>query len=117
VPINSGKSDSSDQQVFLVAQLRAFLNNGESFDLVPIEHEQDVKSEVESLLRSWAESGFLIHGRFIYPWHQVKHIEVIRVEPALADEDRNGVRRLHAQDDFWMTRRKTGRPSRDEGPH
>lgn len=116
MPINPGKADSSDKQA-LVAQLRAFLNSGESFDLVPIEHEQDVKSEVESLLRSWSESGFLIHGRFVYPWHQVRHIEVTQVEQARADEAHNGVRRLRAEDDFWMTRRKTGKPPKDEGPH
>ena len=55
-------------------------SSGESFDLLPIKHEQDVKTEVESLVQSWAESGFLVHGRFIYPWHQVKQVEVTEVE-------------------------------------
>lgn len=116
MPSNPGKVDSSDKQVLLIAQLRAFLNSGESFDLVPIEHEQDVKGEVESLLLSWAESGFLIHGRFIYPWHQIRHIEVTQVEQTPEDEGRNGIRRLRAQDDFWMTRSKTETAPKDESP-
>jgi hypothetical protein len=74
------KSSGNDSQVLLIAQLRAFLVSGESFDLLPIKHEQDVKTEVESLVQSWAESGFLVHGRFIYSWHQVKQVEVTEVE-------------------------------------
>jgi hypothetical protein len=73
-------NDPDTKPVLLIAQLRAHLVSGASFDLLPIKHEQDVKSEVESLVQSWAESGFLVHGRFIYPWHQVKHVEVTQVE-------------------------------------
>ena len=76
----SNANDNNEPQVLLIAQLRAHLVSGESFDLLPIQHEQDVKSEVESLVESWSESGFLVHGRFIYPWHQVKHVEVTQVE-------------------------------------
>jgi len=73
-------TEENEPKVLLIAQLRAFLVSGESFDLLPIKHEQDVKSEVQSLVESWTESGFLVHGRFIYPWHQVKHVEVTHVE-------------------------------------
>jgi hypothetical protein len=72
----SNANENNEPQVLLIAQLRAHLVNGESFELLPIQHEQDVKSEVESLVQSWSESGFLVHGRFIYPWHQVRHVEV-----------------------------------------
>lgn len=99
------KQTPPGEQVVLVAQLRAFLTSGESFDLVPIEDEKDVKGAVESLLRSWAESGFLIRGRFIFPWHQVRHIEVTQVEETRRGyEERNAATRVRAQEEFWRTR-------------
>jgi hypothetical protein len=104
---------SNEAQVLLIAQLRAHLVSGESFDLLPIKDEHDVKSEVESLVQSWAESGFLVHGRFIYPWHQVKHVEVTQVEEMplqLAHqrfEELYAAERARMQEDFWRTRRKT----------
>ena len=103
-------ASSNDSQILLIAQLRAFLVSGESFDLLPIKHEQDVKSEVESLVDSWAKSGFLIHGRFIYPWHQVKQVEVTQVEEMplqLAHqrfEELYAAERARTQEDFWRTR-------------
>jgi hypothetical protein len=106
-------TDNNAPQVLLIAHLRAHLVSGESFDLLPIKHEQDVKSEVESLIQSWSESGFLLHGRFVYPWHEVKHLEVTQVEEmptALAHqryEEFYGIDRSRAQDDFWRTRRKS----------
>ena len=110
---SNSKPSGSDSQVLLIAQLRAFLVSGESFDLLPIKHEQDVKTEVESLIQSWAESGFLVHGRFIYPWHQVKNVEVTQVEEMplqLAHqrfEELYAAQRARMQEDFWRTRRRT----------
>ncbi len=104
---------SNEAQVLLIAQMRAHLVSGETFDLLPIKHENDVKSEVESLIQSWAESGFLVHGRFIYPWHQVKRIEVTQVEEMplqLAHrryDELYAAERAHMQEDFWHTRHKT----------
>jgi hypothetical protein len=106
-------NDRKESQVLLIAQLRAFLVSGESFDLLPIKHERDVKSEVESLVQSWADSGFLVHGRFIYPWHQVKHVEVMQVEEMplrLAHqrfEELYAAQRARTRDDFWRTRSTT----------
>ena len=106
----SNANGNNEPQVLLIAQLRAHLVSGESFDLLPIHHEQDVKSEVESLVESWSESGFLVHGRFIYPWHQVKHVEVTQVEEMPVELARQrypefyGAARARAQDDFWRTR-------------
>jgi hypothetical protein len=105
--------EEKEPKVLLIAQLRAFLVSGESFDLLPIKHEQDVKSEVESLVESWAESGFLVHGRFIYPWHQVRHVEVTQVDEMplqLAHQrfdELYAAQRAQLQEDFWRTRRKT----------
>jgi hypothetical protein len=106
-------SNNNEPQVLLIAHLRAHLASGESFDLLPIKHEQDVKGEIESLVQSWSESGFLLHGRFLYPWHQVKHLEVTQVEEmpmAVAHQRYSefyGVERARAQGDFWRTRRKS----------
>ena len=113
---HSDTKEKQESQVLLIAQLRAFLVNGDSFDLLPIKHEQDVKTEVEALIRSWAESGFLVHGRFIYPWHQVKHVEVTEVEEMplhLAHqrfEEFYAAERARMKEDFWRTRRKTVKP-------
>ena len=106
--------------VLLIAQLRAHLVSGTSFDLLPIKHEQDVKSEVESLVQSWAESGFLVRGRFIYPWQQVKHVEVTQVEEIPLEiahqryEELYAAERARTQEDFWRTRQKTVKEEREK---
>jgi hypothetical protein len=113
VATHSHTKEEQDSQVLLIAQLRAFLVSGESFDLLPIKHEHDVKTEVEALVQSWAETGFLVHGRFIYPWHQVKHVEVTQVEEMplhLAHqrfEELYAAERARMKENFWRTRRKT----------
>ena len=120
MPNDSDTKEEKEPKVLLIAQLRAFLVSGESFDLLPVKHEQDVKSEVESLVASWAESGFLVHGRFIYPWHQVKHVEVTQVEEMplqLAHqrfEDLYTEQRARMQEDFWRTRRKSEKPAKEK---
>ncbi len=109
--------EEKEPQVLLIAQLRAFLVSGESFDLLPIKHEQDVKHEVESLVESWAESGFLVHGRFIYPWHQVKHVEVTQVEEMPSQlahqrfDELYAAQRARMQEGFWRTQRKAEKES------
>jgi hypothetical protein len=109
----SDPKGTNETPVLLIAQMRAHLVSGESFDLLPIKHENDVKTEVESLIQSWAESGFLVHGRFFYPWHQVKWIEVTQVEEMplqLAHrryDELYAAERARTQEDFWHTRRKT----------
>ena len=110
---NKEPKKDDQPQVLLIAQLRAHLVSGESFDLLPIKHEQDVKTEVESLMESWAESGFLVHGRFIYPWQQVKHVEVTQVEemPVRLAHQRldelYAADRARTQENFWRTHQKT----------
>jgi hypothetical protein len=122
----SNANGNNESQVLFIAQVRAHLVGGESFDLLPIKHEQDVKSEVESLVESWSQSGFLVHGRFIYPWHQVKHVEVTHVEEMpmeLAHQrypEFYGAERARAQEDFWRTRRKAEKTEKQEAgtpPH
>jgi hypothetical protein len=103
----------SDQgKVLLIAQLRAHLVSGESIDLLPIKHETNVKNEVQSLVQSWSESGFLMHGRSIYPWHQVKRVDVTQVEemplqPAQRRYDElYAAQRARADEDFWHTQQE-----------
>jgi hypothetical protein len=116
----SDPKGTNETPVLLIAQMRAHLVSGESFDLLPIKHENDVKTEVESLIQSWAESGFLVHGRFFYPWHQVKWIEVTQVEEMplqLAHrryDELYAAERARTQEDFWHTRRKTGKKSEQQ---
>jgi hypothetical protein len=120
VPNHPDTKEENQSKVLLIAQLRAFLVSGESFDLLPIKHELDVKTEVESLVESWAESGFLVHGRFIYPWHQVKHVEVTQVEEMplqLAHrrfEELYAAQRARMQEDFWRTRQKSERNTKEK---
>ena len=116
----SDATDNNEPQVLLIGHLRAHLVSGESFDLLPIKHELDVKSEVESLIESWSESGFLLHGRFTYPWHQVKHLEVTQVEEmpmALAHQrypEFYDAERARTQEAFWRTRRKSEKKEKQE---
>jgi hypothetical protein len=120
VPNHPDTKEENQSKVLLIAQLRAFLVSGESFDLLPIKHELDVKTEVESLVESWAESGFLVHGRFIYPWHQVKHVEVTQVEEMplqLAHqrfEELYAAQRTRMQEDFWRTHQKSEKKTKEK---
>ena len=121
MPNDPDTKEENQPKVLLIAQLRAFLVSGESFDLLPIKHEQDVKTEVESLVESWAKSGFLLHGRFIYPWHQVKHVEVTEVEEMplqLAQQrfdDLYAAQRARMHEDFWRTRQKSEKKPNEKG--
>jgi hypothetical protein len=108
--------DSNDLLIE-IAHVRAHLVTGEAFDLLPIKHEQDVKTEVNALIESWAQSGFLLRGRFIYPWHQVTQIEVTSVEELplrLAYQrldDLYAAERARTQEDFWRTKVRSDRSS------
>jgi hypothetical protein len=73
----------------LIAHLKAHLVSGETVELLPVRHETDVKKELTALLEGWASSGFLIWEKFVYPWHQVKTIEV-KVENLRMNNPRKG---------------------------
>jgi hypothetical protein len=95
----------------LIAHATVHLVSGETFDLLPFTSAEDVKSEVADLIESWSKSGFLLRGRYLYPWHQVARIEVISVqemsrresEQRLIDWEMNDQYRL--QQDFWKTKK------------
>ncbi len=103
------KKDKPKEDILLVAQVRAFLLNGEAIDLLPFKHEDDVRVEVNKFIEDWAKSGFLLKENLLYPWHQVKMLEVVSVlalthaqaEPYLEDWRRD----TDAQKAFWKTRK------------
>jgi hypothetical protein len=106
-------SPQSEDSTLLIAHLRAQLMTGESFDLLPIKHEQDVKTEVNALIESWAHSGFLLRGHHLYPWHQVRSVEVTEVEELPRRQGYQRLEELYAADrarleeSFWRTKRKS----------
>ena len=90
----------------LIAHVKAHLVTGETVDLLPVRHETDVKKELSGLLEGWHSSGFLIWDRFVYPWHQVKTIEVAveSVSNAEAGQrmlDLHGADRARLHEEFW----------------
>jgi hypothetical protein len=95
----------------LIAHLKANLVTGEAVQLLPVRHETDVKKEVSALLENWVSSGFLIREKFIYPWHQVRTIEV-SVE-SMSNEmaaqqmlDLHGTDRARLHEEFWKGARQ-----------
>jgi hypothetical protein len=90
----------------LIAHVKAHLVTGETVELLPVRHETDVKKELSGLLEGWHSSGFLIWERFVYPWHQVKTIEVAveSVSNAEAGQrmlDLHGADRARLHEEFW----------------
>jgi hypothetical protein len=75
---DAGEKTAND--TVLVANVTVQLVSGESFELLPFEDACDVKAKVCDLLTAWAKSGFLVRGREIVPWHQVRRAEATRVE-------------------------------------
>jgi hypothetical protein len=112
------KKGRSDDTV-LVAHVTVHLAEGEPFELLPFEDEQDVKSKVSDLLGDWAKSGFLIRGSEINPWNQVQRIEATNVEELSRDESELRRKEWEAretarmQQSFWKT--KKGREKKEEG--
>ncbi|MGC2400366.1 MAG: hypothetical protein WA510_11305 [Acidobacteriaceae bacterium] len=96
----------------LIAHLKAHMVTAETVELLPVRHENDLKKAVSGLLDGWVSSGFLIWEKFIYPWHQVRTIEV-RVENLSSEEsarqmlDLQGADRARLHDEFWKGTRQT----------
>ena len=90
----------------LIAHVKAHLVTGEIVDLLPVRHETDVKKEVTELLEGWASSGFLIWEKCVYPWHQVRTIEVAVESLSSSDAaqrllDLHGADRARLHEEFW----------------
>jgi hypothetical protein len=110
------KSQQGNETV-LVAYVTVHLESGESFELLPFEDAQDVKSKVSDLMGDWAKSGFLIRGSHIYPWHRVQRIEATKVEEMSESDSRRRLDEWQAKDmarlqqGFWKTK-QAARPAR-----
>lgn len=102
----------------LVAYVTVFLEDGESFQLLPFEDPHDVKSRVGDLVRDWAQSGFLVRGSRIIPWHRVQRLEAAKVEELKLEDARLRREQWQAQEterlqqSFWQT--KEPRAKKDE---
>jgi hypothetical protein len=69
------------------------------------------KKELSGLLEGWASSGFLIWEKFVYPWHQVRTIEVAveSLSSELAAQqmlDLRGADRAGLHQQFWQGARR-----------
>ncbi len=109
---NEDKDKQTPEQpkVILIAHLEAHLVSGETIELLPIRHANDVKSDVTKLLEDWAKSGFLLRDAVAYPWHQVAHVVVTRIDELTPQEahqqllELEGSDRAQLQKSFWKTR-------------
>ncbi len=103
------RDDEQKEDVILIAEVKAYLLGGETVDLLPFKHEEDVRSEVNTFVEDWSKTGFLLKGHFLYPWQQVKTIEVTSVRamthaqaaPYIEQWDQDTA----AQKAFWKTRK------------
>ena len=110
--------ETKQSDTVLIAHATVHLVHGESFDLLPFESTEDVKNEVTDLMENWAKSGFLLRGRYIYPWHQVARVEVTSVEELSRSESEQQLidweihDQYRLQQGFWKT--KKAREKKDE---
>ena len=107
-----------EEDVVLVAHVRAHLLGGETVELLPFRHEEDVRSAVKDFIEDWAKSGFLLRDNIFCPWNQVRLVEVTSVTALsskqaqrYADEWRDDAEKQLA---FWKTRKT--QEKKDEKP-
>jgi hypothetical protein len=103
------ESSESKDDILLIAQVKAYLVTGETVDLLPFKHAEDVRAEVNKFIEDWAKTGFLLQGPFLYPWQQVKSVEVVSVQAMTHDQAQPFLdeweRDTEAQKAFWKTRK------------
>ena len=111
----------SNGDTVLVAFVTAHLQSGESFELLPFEDPEDVKSKVSDLLADWAKSGFLIQGSQIHPWHQVLRVEATevvelsRADSLLRRQEWQSRDLYRLQQSFWRTKKERGKKDEEIG--
>jgi hypothetical protein len=105
----------------LIAHVTAHLVDGTSFELYPFVDTQDVKSKVSELVEGWANSGFLLRGSHLIPWHQVKQLEATSVEEITHPEAHQRLMSWQAEDQrravdsFWKTKQEKKSEGNDKG--
>ncbi len=103
-------SPDPNLETILIAHVTANLMDGSSFELYPFVDANDVKSKVSELVGGWAESGFLLRGAHMVPWHQVKFLEATSVEEITRQEAQQRLLNWQAEDQrkavqgFWKTK-------------
>jgi hypothetical protein len=101
------------EDIILVAEVRAHLLDSGTVDLLPFKHEEDVRAEINKFIEDWSKTGFLLKENLIYPWHQVKLVEVVSVQAmthAQASPYFEQWRQdTEAQKVFWKTRKPQGK--------
>ena len=106
------------EDILLIAQVKAYFLSGETIDLLPFRHEEDVRAEVNKFIAEWVKSGFLLKDNFLYPWHQVKAVEVASVQALthaqaatyLAEWQQDSQK----QKAFWKTRKTKAREEEEK---
>lgn len=104
------RNEREQDETVLLAHVKVHMISGDSFELLPFEDPNDVKSRVSDLIGDWSKSGFLVRGSRIYPWHQVRLIEATSVEELSRGEARQRQEEWAARDverlqqSFWRTK-------------
>lgn len=103
------KKDGPKEDVILIAEVRAHFLDGKTVDLLPFKHEEDVRAEVNKFIEDWSKTGFLLKQNVMYPWHQVKMVEVISVQAMTHAQAAPYIDQWNqdseAQKSFWKTRK------------
>ena len=111
------------RDTLLIAHVTAHLVDGSSFELYPFIDAEDVKAKVSELTEGWANSGFLLRGGRLIPWHQVRMLEATSVEEITRQEAQQRLMNWQAEDqrqavqNLWKTKneKKEGDEGEDDG--
>ncbi len=107
------KKDEPKEDIILIADVRAHLRDGETVDLLPFKHEEDVRTEVNRFIEDWSKTGFLLKDNLMYPWNRVKLVEVVSVQAMTHAQAAPYVDQWNqdteAQKVFWKTRKPQGK--------
>jgi hypothetical protein len=106
---DTDKKDEPKEDIILIAEVRAHFVDGETVDLLPFKHEEDVRAEINKFIEDWSKTGFLLKENFIYPWHRVKGIEVVSVQAMTHAQAAPYIDQWNqdseSQKAFWKTRK------------
>lgn len=98
------------EETVLIAYATVHLESGDSFELLPFEDPDDVKTRVCELIEDWAKSGYLVRGNVYYPWHRVRRVEITKVlemprsEAARQRHTDGSEETARLQRSFWRTK-------------
>jgi hypothetical protein len=119
-PRMAENKEQPKDDLLLVAEVRAHLLDGETVDLLPFKHGEDVRAEVNKFIEDWARTGFLLKANQLYPWHRVKSIQVVLVKlltHAQAESYLENWRQdSEAQQAFWKTRKPQKEEKKESSP-